>query len=105
MLEVVEDGVDALAGEIAREREGRGLERSPMRRHGATLDDRAASDWGVAERLAERGLEIPPPQVIPPGVRLTYRRLVRSETSPTSPATARRTARAGAARSARSAAR
>ena len=34
---------------------------------------------GVAERLAERGLEIPPAQVIPPGVRLTYRRLVRSE--------------------------
>jgi enamine deaminase RidA (YjgF/YER057c/UK114 family) len=33
---------------------------------------------GVAERLAERGLEIPPAQVIPPGVRLTYRRLVRS---------------------------
>ena len=31
----------------------------------------------VAERLAERGLEIPPAQVIPPGVRLTYRRLVR----------------------------
>jgi enamine deaminase RidA (YjgF/YER057c/UK114 family) len=34
---------------------------------------------GVAERLAERGLEIPPAQVIPPGVRLTYRRLVRWE--------------------------
>ena len=34
-------------------------------------------DGGVAERLAERGLEIPPAQVIPPGVRLTYRRLVR----------------------------
>lgn len=32
---------------------------------------------GVAERLAGRGLEIPPAQVIPPGVRLTYRRLVR----------------------------
>jgi enamine deaminase RidA (YjgF/YER057c/UK114 family) len=32
---------------------------------------------GVADRLAERGLEIPPAQVIPPGVRLTYRRLVR----------------------------
>jgi enamine deaminase RidA (YjgF/YER057c/UK114 family) len=31
----------------------------------------------VAERLAERGLEIPPAQVVPPGVRLTYRRLVR----------------------------
>jgi enamine deaminase RidA (YjgF/YER057c/UK114 family) len=31
----------------------------------------------VADRLAERGLEIPPAQVIPPGVRLTYRRLVR----------------------------
>jgi enamine deaminase RidA (YjgF/YER057c/UK114 family) len=33
----------------------------------------------VAERLAERGLTIPPAQVIPPGVRLTYRRLVRWE--------------------------
>src|SRR3954469_24214504 len=32
---------------------------------------------GVAERLAERGLEIPPAQVIPAGVRLPYRRLVR----------------------------
>lgn len=32
---------------------------------------------GVAERLAERGLEIPLAQVPPPGVRLTYRRLVR----------------------------
>jgi enamine deaminase RidA (YjgF/YER057c/UK114 family) len=32
---------------------------------------------GVAEQLAERGLVIPPAQVIPPGVRLTYRRLVR----------------------------
>jgi enamine deaminase RidA (YjgF/YER057c/UK114 family) len=32
---------------------------------------------GVAEQLAERGLEIPPAQLIPPGVRLTYRRLVR----------------------------
>ena len=31
----------------------------------------------VAERLAERGLTIPPAQVIPTGVRLTYRRLVR----------------------------
>jgi enamine deaminase RidA (YjgF/YER057c/UK114 family) len=31
----------------------------------------------VAERLAARGLEIPPAQVAPPGVRLTYRRLVR----------------------------
>jgi enamine deaminase RidA (YjgF/YER057c/UK114 family) len=31
----------------------------------------------VAERLAQRGLEIPPAQVIPPGVKLTYRRLVR----------------------------
>jgi enamine deaminase RidA (YjgF/YER057c/UK114 family) len=31
----------------------------------------------VAGRLAERGLEIPPAQVIAPGVRLTYRRLVR----------------------------
>ena len=34
---------------------------------------------GVAELLAERGLVIPPAQVIPPGVRLTYRRLVRWE--------------------------
>lgn len=34
---------------------------------------------GVAEPLAERGLVIPPAQVIPPGVRLTYRRLVRWE--------------------------
>ncbi len=34
---------------------------------------------GVAEQLAERGLTIPPAQVIPPGVRLTYRRLVRWE--------------------------
>jgi enamine deaminase RidA (YjgF/YER057c/UK114 family) len=33
----------------------------------------------VAARLAERGLTIPPPQVVPPGVRLTYRRLVRWE--------------------------
>jgi enamine deaminase RidA (YjgF/YER057c/UK114 family) len=32
---------------------------------------------GVAELLTERGLELPPAQVIPPGVRLTYRRLVR----------------------------
>ena len=31
----------------------------------------------VAERLAERGLTIPPAQVVPAGVRLTYRRLVR----------------------------
>jgi len=31
----------------------------------------------VREQLAERGLEIPPAQVIPPGVQLTYRRLVR----------------------------
>jgi enamine deaminase RidA (YjgF/YER057c/UK114 family) len=34
---------------------------------------------GVAARLAERGLAIPPAQVIPPGVRLTYRRVVRWE--------------------------
>lgn len=33
----------------------------------------------VAARLAERGLTIPPAQVVPPGVRLTYRRLVRWE--------------------------
>ena len=31
----------------------------------------------VRNMLAERGLAIPPPQVVPPGVRLTYRRLVR----------------------------
>jgi enamine deaminase RidA (YjgF/YER057c/UK114 family) len=31
----------------------------------------------VAERLAKRGLTIPPAQVVPAGVRLTYRRLVR----------------------------
>lgn len=34
---------------------------------------------GVAGRLAERGLTIPPAQVAPPGVQLTYRRLVRWE--------------------------
>jgi enamine deaminase RidA (YjgF/YER057c/UK114 family) len=33
----------------------------------------------IAARLAERRLAIPPPQVVPPGVRLTYRRLVRWE--------------------------
>jgi enamine deaminase RidA (YjgF/YER057c/UK114 family) len=33
----------------------------------------------VADRLAERGLTIPPAQVAPSGVRLTYRRLVRWE--------------------------
>lgn len=33
----------------------------------------------IASRLAERGLKIPPPQVVPPGVRLTYKRLVRWE--------------------------
>ena len=33
----------------------------------------------IAARLAERGLSIPPPQVVPAGVRLTYRRLVRWE--------------------------
>jgi enamine deaminase RidA (YjgF/YER057c/UK114 family) len=32
---------------------------------------------GVTDQLAERGLVIPPAQVIPPDVRLTYRRLVR----------------------------
>jgi enamine deaminase RidA (YjgF/YER057c/UK114 family) len=32
---------------------------------------------GVAARLAERGLAIPPAQVVPPGVRLTYNRLAR----------------------------
>jgi len=66
-------------------------------RHGPTLDDRPGVRDGVglpahvpephqrvcavsaAERLAERGLTIPPAQVIPPGVRLTYRRLVRWE--------------------------
>jgi enamine deaminase RidA (YjgF/YER057c/UK114 family) len=31
----------------------------------------------VADRLAELGLEIPPAQIIPPGLALTYRRLVR----------------------------
>jgi enamine deaminase RidA (YjgF/YER057c/UK114 family) len=31
----------------------------------------------VADRLADRGLTIPPAQVVPAGVRLTYRRLVR----------------------------
>src|SRR5436309_11655263 len=31
----------------------------------------------VRERLAELGLEIPPAQAVPEGVRLTYRRLVR----------------------------
>ena len=31
----------------------------------------------VAELLAERGLTIPPPQIVPAGVRLTYKRLVR----------------------------
>lgn len=33
----------------------------------------------IAARLAEHGLTIPPPQVVPPGVRLTYKRLVRWE--------------------------
>jgi enamine deaminase RidA (YjgF/YER057c/UK114 family) len=33
----------------------------------------------VAKRLAEHGWAIPPPQVPPPGVQLTYRRLVRWE--------------------------
>jgi enamine deaminase RidA (YjgF/YER057c/UK114 family) len=39
----------------------------------------AAMDASLSptRRLAERGLEIPPGQVIPPGMRLTYRRLVR----------------------------
>lgn len=32
---------------------------------------------GVAGRLAERGLTIPPAQIVPPGVRLTYKRLAR----------------------------
>jgi hypothetical protein len=31
----------------------------------------------VADRLADRGLTIPPARVVPAGVRLTYRRLVR----------------------------
>ncbi|MFN0154009.1 MAG: RidA family protein [Gaiella sp.] len=31
----------------------------------------------VAARLAERGLSIPPAQIAPPGVRLTYKRLTR----------------------------
>ena len=34
---------------------------------------------GISEQLSERGLTIPPAQVIPAGVRLTYRRLVRFE--------------------------
>jgi enamine deaminase RidA (YjgF/YER057c/UK114 family) len=33
----------------------------------------------VTGRLAERGLELPPAQIAPPGVTLTYRRLVRWE--------------------------
>jgi enamine deaminase RidA (YjgF/YER057c/UK114 family) len=33
----------------------------------------------IADRLADRGLTIPPPQIVPAGVRLTYRRLVRWE--------------------------
>ena len=37
----------------------------------------ASTAAGVAERLAERGLTIPPAQVVPAGVKLTYRRLVR----------------------------
>lgn len=32
---------------------------------------------GVAARLVERGLVIPPPQIVPAGVRLTYKRLAR----------------------------
>jgi enamine deaminase RidA (YjgF/YER057c/UK114 family) len=36
-----------------------------------------AAGTTVRERLESLGLEIPPAQVIPPGVRLTYRRLVR----------------------------
>jgi enamine deaminase RidA (YjgF/YER057c/UK114 family) len=36
-----------------------------------------ASGFSVSARLAELGLEIPPAQVIPEGVALTYRRLVR----------------------------
>jgi enamine deaminase RidA (YjgF/YER057c/UK114 family) len=37
----------------------------------------ASTGTRVAAGLAERGLTIPPPQVAPAGVRLTYRRLVR----------------------------
>ena len=36
-----------------------------------------ASGFSVSARLAELGLEIPPAQVIPEGLALTYRRLVR----------------------------
>jgi enamine deaminase RidA (YjgF/YER057c/UK114 family) len=39
----------------------------------------ASTDARVAARLEERGLTIPPAQVVPTGVRLTYRRLVRWE--------------------------
>jgi enamine deaminase RidA (YjgF/YER057c/UK114 family) len=39
----------------------------------------ASTDARVAARLEERGLTIPPAQVAPAGVRLTYRRLVRWE--------------------------
>jgi enamine deaminase RidA (YjgF/YER057c/UK114 family) len=38
-----------------------------------------STDARVAERLAQRGLTIPPAQIVPAGVRLTYRRLVRWE--------------------------
>jgi enamine deaminase RidA (YjgF/YER057c/UK114 family) len=47
--------------------------------HATMSGARAGDEVGVAERLAERGLTIPPAQVAPPGVRLTYRRLVRWE--------------------------
>ncbi len=45
----------------------------------ATGKDQEESSVGIAERLAARGLAIPPAQVAPAGVRLTYRRLVRWE--------------------------
>lgn len=32
----------------------------------------------IRDKLAERGLDIPPGQVIPPGIQLTYRRLTKS---------------------------
>jgi enamine deaminase RidA (YjgF/YER057c/UK114 family) len=35
-------------------------------------------DMSIRDALRDRGLEIPPGQVIPPDVRLTYRRLTRS---------------------------
>lgn len=42
-----------------------------------TPPEPAAMPSRVADRLAERGLTIPPAQVVAPGVRLTYNRLAR----------------------------